>query len=112
MLENFLSSVNGFIQSRNADELSNYISIEPDQQGNFGDAYTSLIQNVRSNFPQDNDNALEAFCSQRLPFAQAGEDDMPWLDFVRFMVSYLKYLTLVNPQDLLQTYNLLSDVVQ
>lgn len=112
MLENFLSSVDGFIRSRNGEELSSYIVIEPDQQGNFGDAYTALIQYVRGSFPRENDSALEAFCTQRLPLAREGADDMPWLDFIRFMVSYLKYLTLVNPQDLLQTYNLLSDLVQ
>lgn len=112
MIDEFLSALDGFIRTRNAAELSDYIVIEPDRQGNFGQAYSALIQYVRGNFPANSDAALESFCSQRLPTARAGGDDAPWNDFVRFTVAYLRFLTLVNPQDLLHTYNQLSDLVQ
>ena len=44
--------------------------------------------------------------------AENGADDIPWNELIRFTVAYLRYLTLVNVQDLLHTYNLLSDLVQ
>lgn len=108
----FLSIIDGLIAGRNGDQLSQFIVIEPDPQGNFPQDYASLIQSIRSGFPPNSDDALEKLCSIHLPTARKGADEIPWNEFVRFIVGYLRYLTLADVQNLLQTFNLVSDLVQ
>lgn len=109
MIDNFLSALDGFIQNRDGAGLADYFVLEPDSTGRFPDAYSTLIQFARNSNSEDQ---LEKYCAQRLPTTRVEVDGTQWYDFVRFTVTYLKYLTLVNPNDLLQTYNLLSDLVQ
>ena len=112
ILSQFLAEVDGMTRSRKDAQLSQYIIVEPDQHGNFPEHYQSMIQDVRTGFPANKDDALEQFCSSKLPTAREGAEGMPWNEFTRFMVAYLRYLTLVDPQNLLSTYKQLTNLVE
>ncbi|KAF2101803.1 hypothetical protein NA57DRAFT_35156 [Rhizodiscina lignyota] len=112
VLQMFLRQVDGMIFARNGAKLSGHFVIEPDHQGNFPGTYPLLIEYIKINFLADNDDALEQACIDNMSSVKNGADEMPWNEFGRFMVAYLRYLTLVDVKDLLSTYDLLTDLVQ
>lgn len=109
MIDPFIQTLDGFIKSRDGEGLASCFVLEPNSQGLFDAPYPALIQEVRRSTSQDQ---LESYCASKLTSVNADAGEAQWYDFVRFTATYLRYLTQVNPSNLLQTFNLLSDLVQ
>lgn len=107
-LEQFISEISKILREKDALKLQDYLIIEPP----YSNIYNAMIGELRHAFPKGTEDRLDAKCSSGLPEARNGEDDAPWTAFVKFMVQYFCFLRDVNIENLLDTYNLLSDLVQ
>jgi hypothetical protein len=106
--DQFLGEISKILREKNASQLQQYLIIEPP----YPQIYQQIVQEVRRVFPKGSEDALEKKCSEALPEARLGEDDSPWTAFVKFMVQYFTFLRDVNVEQLLDTFNLLCELVQ
>ena len=110
-LDRFLGEISRILRERNNTQLCEYLVIEPP----FAETYNALIAELRNNYRkgQNQEDALETRCSNALPEAREGVDgSSSWTAFVKFMVHYLTFLRDVDVSNLLETYNLLSELLQ
>jgi hypothetical protein len=107
-IDNFLSEISTILRQQDGAKLQRFLLIEP----KFPDIYNTMIWELQSAFPQGTETRLEARCSQALPEAREGLDGSPWTAFIKFTVQYFTFLRDVNVDDLLKTYNQLSELVQ
>lgn len=108
-LDKFLAEINTLLRQKDNTKLRDYLVIEPP----FAQIYTTLIGEVRSSFPKGSEDGLENRVSNALPTARDGIDgSASWTAFVKFMVQYLVFLRDVDVNNLLETYNLLSELLQ
>jgi len=70
-----------------------------------------MISELRVAYPKGSEDALESKCTPQFSTLSEG-DDSQWTAFTKFMVQYFCFLRDVNIQNLLDTYNLLSELVQ
>ena len=108
VLDQFLSETSRILKDRDGARLQDYLVIEPP----YPKIYNSMIAELRVAFPRGTEDDLEAKCSQALPEAREGEDGSSWTAFVKFIVQYFAFIRDVNVDNLLDTYNLLSELVQ
>lgn len=115
MLDQFLGQMSRLIASKDSSELAAFLIIEPP----YADSYNIVIGELRRSHPKggNNDSALEAKCEDKLLAIRSGSDgalgySSGWTTFARFIVVYLCFLRDVNVQDLLTTYNLMSDLLE
>lgn len=108
-LNRFLGEISAILREQNGQRLQQYLVIEPP----FAEIYNTLITEVRRTFPKDQEEALESRCNDLLPEARDGVDgSSSWTAFTKFMVAYFGFLRDVDVSNLLDTYNLLSDLLQ
>ncbi|KAB8346151.1 hypothetical protein FH972_023197 [Carpinus fangiana] len=107
-VDQFLTEISAILRTKNASKLREYLIIEPP----YNELYHKIIGETRQAYPRGNEDALEAKCSNALPEARDGEDGSSWTMFVRLMVAYFGFLRDVNIDNLLDTYNLLGELVQ
>lgn len=107
-VDQFLGEISRLIRDGDGPQLQAYLVIEPP----YGNLYHVMIRELRQSFSKGNEEALERKCSSSIPEAQGGGDVASWTAFTKFMVSYLVFLRDVDIQNLLQTYNLLNELVQ
>lgn len=106
-LGQFLVLVNGYIQHKNEEGLSNCVRIEPP----FTNEYANMISELHQLYPKGRDGALEEECRRVLSAAREGVDGSgTWTPFILFIVQYLVYLR--DYQDgtehILETFDRLS----
>ncbi|KAL2033813.1 hypothetical protein VTO58DRAFT_104527 [Aureobasidium pullulans] len=121
-LDQFLQEINRITTSKDSAQLSQYLVIEPP----YATSYTTIISELRRVFPKangnnnnnntnsKNDDALEKKIVRAVKIIDGG-DDMEvaaWTAFARFMVLYFGFLRDVDVGNLLETYNLLSELLQ
>jgi len=107
-IDRFLSIIGGLIRDRNGFQLQQLLPIEPP----FANEYNLMINEIQTFFPPGQEKKLENKCTSFLPEAIQGVDGAPWSAFIHFMVSYLGFIRSVDPSNLLETYNSLSNLVQ
>jgi len=107
ILERFVAEVANNVRAKNGLQLKNILVIEPP----YGQLYAEMINELQGQFPKGREDALEAKCSHMLA-ALNDEEDTQWTAFTKFIVQYFGFLRDVNIQNLLETYNLLSELVQ
>ncbi|KAI9840191.1 MAG: hypothetical protein M1837_001863 [Sclerophora amabilis] len=105
-LRQFLSGIAKSLVSKDAAELQRYILVEPP----LPEIYSKLTSELRRDFPRGNGNALEDTCTELLP-EDDGTGGTSWPSFVFFIKEYLEYLRDVNVDNLLETHQLLSGLV-
>lgn len=107
-IDQFLTEISRIVREQNSTQLQDYLVVEPP----YGQIYQSMISELRRSFPKGNEAALEAKCESSIPEAQGNTESGSWSAFTKFMVQYLTFLRDVNTQNLLETYNLLNELVQ
>lgn len=108
-IDRFLGEISRIIREKNAQQLREYLVIEPP----YADTYNTLISELRRVYQKGREDALEAKCSAALPEARDGIDgSSSWTAFVKFVVQYFSFLRDVDVGNLLETYNLLSELLQ
>ena len=104
-IDQFLGEIASIVREKNSIKLQDYLVIEPP----YTNLYGEMVIELRRAFPKGREDALESKCSKVLP---TDDDDAQWSAFVKFMVQYFTFLRSVNIDNLLETYNALSEVVQ
>ncbi|KAI9684362.1 MAG: hypothetical protein M1829_002172 [Trizodia sp. TS-e1964] len=111
-IDTFLSSINGFLRSRDAIQIADWLRVEPP----LPEVYYSLGAEVRLEFPKGSHESLEKKCETMLPEDSNrrldDETGDSWPGFVMFMKEYLEFWRDVNFDNLLETYELLSGLVK
>ncbi|KAI9804701.1 MAG: hypothetical protein M1833_006776 [Piccolia ochrophora] len=109
--DQFLSAIAGFLRAKNALQIRSYILVEPP----LPDIYSTLATELRRSFSQTNGPALERKCNDLLPEdpdrGPNDEQGTSWPAFVSFMKEYLEYIRDVNVQNLVETHQVLSGLV-
>ncbi|KAI9804187.1 MAG: hypothetical protein M1825_001589 [Sarcosagium campestre] len=110
-IDQFLNAISGFTRFRNSSQIQKYILVEPP----LPEIYANLTAELHRSFPKGNSYALEQKCNALLPedLDRAPGDELgtSWPAFVSFMKEYLDYLRDVNVNNLVETHQLLSNLV-
>ncbi|KAJ6126533.1 hypothetical protein N7523_002145 [Penicillium sp. IBT 18751x] len=105
ILDQFLSSVAGFVQNRDGAKLQDFLQIEPP----LSDIYQQMIQELRRRYPSpQGDNELLQRCEGLVPRTKGASS---WTAFPTFMKLYFAFLRDVNVDNLLETYNRLRGLL-
>ena len=122
-LDRFLAEINQILLERDGTRLLDYLVIEPP----YSALYMQMIAELRRDYPRfgnrgqrNGDAELESLCERKLRdvlsgnTAAGGNTGMGWSAFGKFLVQYFVFLREVDVGGghLLETYNLLSEVVQ
>ncbi|KAH0285751.1 hypothetical protein KCU62_g7278, partial [Aureobasidium sp. EXF-3399] len=111
-LDQFLTEINRITLSKDSAQLSQYLVIEPP----YAPSYTTIINELRATYPKggDSDAALEKKIVKAVKVIDGGDDVevASWSAFSRFMVLYFGFLRDVDVGNLLETFGLLSEVLQ
>ncbi|KAH7115285.1 hypothetical protein B0J11DRAFT_444568 [Dendryphion nanum] len=113
---NFCTSVNNALRARNGQQLLSILQLEPP----FGDIYQQLIQSLQSRKQRDSaktDEQLESIVRNGVPETHEGEDEegrpvANWTPMVTFLAAWMAFIRDVNVENLLETYERLSDLQQ
>lgn len=108
VLDKFLEETNNILLDKNGEKLQSYLVIEPP----FNDPYNTMIAQIRQAFPKGSEDALEEKCNRKLTAAQEDSDGSSWAAFVKFIANYFVFIRDVDAGNLLDTYNLLSELQQ
>ena len=109
----FLGEIASLIQKRDAQQLCNYLVIEPP----YSPIYEKIQGEVRSVYNAHDGTAnsrLESACLQKLSNVLTDpEGNAPtWTAFNKFIAQYFVFLRDVDVRNLLTTYELLSELLQ
>jgi hypothetical protein len=111
-LDQFLSEINRITLSKDSALLSTYLIIEPP----YAPSYNTIINELRTSYPKGaaSDTALEKKIVKVVKVIDGGDDVeiASWSAFSRFMVLYFGFLRDVDVGNLLETFGLLSEVLQ
>lgn len=122
-LDRFLAEINHILLERDGARLLDYLVIEPP----YSALYMQMITELRQDYPRFGkkgqkygDAELESLCERKLrnvlsnDATAGGNPGMGWSAFGKFLVQYFIFLREVDMGggNLLETYNLLSEVVQ
>jgi len=109
------TAVNFAIQNHDAEQLRQIVLIEPP----FPPDHEQLIQSLRTNYPDDDDETddqLEELIKRIVPETAESEDNdgrplQSWSSMVTFLVDWMVFLRDVDPNNLLDVYEALSDLL-
>ena len=107
-VDQFLNEISRILRQEDGGQLQSYLLVEPP----YSNLYQSMIKELQQSFSRGDEEALEAKCAEGVPETRGGEEVGSWSAFNKFMVQYFVFLRDVNIQNLLSTYNLLSELVQ
>ncbi|KAH6673552.1 COP9 signalosome-like protein complex subunit 12 [Halenospora varia] len=107
VLNGFLTSISGFLRTKDAVQLQVYLRVEPP----LPDDYTQLSRELKASY-QDSEK-LDKLIERLIPENDNGKADEGdvWPGFLAFMKEYLEFWRDVNFEDLLETHTQLSALV-
>ena len=114
----FLTEISNLLSNKDSQKLAQYLIIEPP----YSQSYTTIIQELRRTHPKksssssnnnNEDDALEAKVNAGLVGIKDAESNgSSWAAFCKFLSVYLGFLRDVDVGNLLETFGLLSEVLQ
>lgn len=106
-VDRFIAEIANIVRAKNAPQLKDFLIIEPP----YSQLYSEMITELQQAYPKGKEDVLEAKCSLLFSHLSEGEDTQ-WTAFTKFMVQYCCFLRDVDLRNLLDTYNLLAELVQ
>lgn len=107
-LDQFLGEINRITTLKNSAQLSQYLIIEPP----YAASYNTIISEVRRQYPKGSEDALERKIVGAVGIIEGDDETASWTAFARFLVLYFGFLRDVDVGNLLETYELLSELLQ
>ncbi|KAK2749396.1 hypothetical protein FQN57_006328 [Myotisia sp. PD_48] len=106
VLDSFMGDIREFVQSRHGTKLQDYLQLEPP----LAPIYNQMVSELRQTYPrnENKDSELLAKCEK---IASSATSESTWSAFPLFMRLYFTFLRDVNVENLLETYNLLKDLL-
>ena len=105
VLNNFLESIRGLIQSRDGAKLQDYLQLEPP----LSPVYEQMVTELREKYPPNKDGELLSRCEGIMSGNGPGSS---WTAFPLFLRLYFTFLRDVNVDNLLETYELLRTLLK
>ena len=110
------TALNSAIQAWNANSLRDIVIIEPP----YPPDHEELIQSLQSNYPEGDSNTtqrLEQLIKRVVSETAESEDSdgrpvQSWGALVTFLVAWMAFLRDVDPNNILEVYQSLSDLLQ
>ncbi|KAF1916237.1 hypothetical protein BDU57DRAFT_224195 [Ampelomyces quisqualis] len=110
------TALNSGIQIWNANQLKDIVIIEPD----YPSDHQELIQSLRNNYPESDSNTeqrLEQLIKRVVSETAESQDAdgrpvQSWASMVTFLIGWMAFLRDVDPNNLLQVYQRLSELLQ
>jgi hypothetical protein len=110
------TALNGAIQTWDANQIKDIVIIEPV----YPPDHQELIQSLRNNYPESDSNTeqrLEQLIKRVVSETAESEDAdgrpvQSWGSMVTFLVGWMAFLRDVDPNNLLQVYQRLSELLQ
>jgi hypothetical protein len=110
------SALNNSIQAWNANLISDIVIIEPP----FPADYQELIDSLQNNYPEDDSDTnqrLEQLIKRVVTETAESEDEegrpvQSWGSMVTFIIEWMAFLRDVDPDNLLQVYQRLNELLQ
>lgn len=108
IIEEFLASILGFLRSKNASKLQDWLRVEPP----VPDQYYQLGQELKASYSDG--SALDKYINKLLPESDSvsADEGNVWPGFVAFVKEYLEFWRDVNFEDLLETHAQLTGVTK
>ncbi|KAI9737425.1 MAG: hypothetical protein M1834_009579 [Cirrosporium novae-zelandiae] len=106
-LSRFFGEIDAILQAKDGEKLSQYLILEPP----LPDLYQQIVIELKQTYASEKDSSLEATCQKALPSIAGGEDVGSWYPFIAFMVQYLRFLKDVDPEQLVDTHEMLKSVL-
>lgn len=112
----FCNEVNLALRNRDANKLQSILVLEPP----FQPIYQQLIDSLKNKFPEHDSNAekrLEDVVRRMVTETGESEDEegrpvASWGQMVSFLVGWMAFIRDINLENLLETYERLSDLQQ
>jgi len=108
VIKTFLSNLSGFLRTKDAAKLQDWLRVEPP----LPDQYYKLAAELKASFTDG--NALERHIVKLIPETGTTKEDEgdAWPGFLAFIKHYLEFWRDVNFEDLLETHQQLSGLVK
>lgn len=108
ILDGFLTSISGFLRTRDALQLQLFLRVEPPLPEQFAQLSLELKASYRDG------QVLERHLAKLIPENEDeyGDEGDVWPGFLAFMQEYLEFWRDVNFEDLLETHSQLSALVK
>ena len=107
-IDQFLGGIFRILQERNGAKLQDYLILEPP----LPTLYLTLVSELRQSFPAGCEDNLETKCNKLLPQDEEGDIGGSWTAFVSFLVQYFVFLRDVNPDQLVETHDMLKGLLK
>lgn len=107
-LDKFLVEIALILNQRNGQKLQDYLILEPP----LPQLYTVLVSELRQNFPLHKSDDLETKCVAFLPEYNEGDAGGSWTAFLVFLVHYFVFIRDVNPDQLVETHDMLKALLK
>jgi hypothetical protein len=110
------AALNGAIHAGNANQLKDIVIIEPP----YPSDHQELIQSLQNNYPEGDSNTeqrLEQLIKRVVSETAESEDAdgrpvQSWGSLVTFLIGWMAFLRDVDPNNLLEVYQRLSELLQ
>lgn len=106
-LDQFLPGIDSIIKQRDGQQLCEWLVVDPP----FSETYQAMIlqlQSIEVDDDDDDDDMFESKCRAALEEV----DSQQWGAFIPFIVQYLLFLRDIDVDNLLEAYDLLSELLQ
>ncbi|MCJ1355031.1 MAG: hypothetical protein MMC33_005022 [Icmadophila ericetorum] len=103
----FLSELGQILINKDGEKLDKYLVFEPP----FPPIYNQVINELRQSYPEGLEDTLKVACKQILPEDQDGGSGGYWTAFLTFLVQYFVFVRDVNKDQLLETHDMLRDLL-
>ncbi|KAL9118872.1 MAG: hypothetical protein Q9187_004572 [Circinaria calcarea] len=107
-LDQFLGEISQILRDKDGAKLQDYLVLEPP----LPPLYLTIVSELRQTFPTGNEDSLEAKCNKFLPQDEEGDQGGSWTAFISFLVQYFVFLRDVNPDQLVETHDMLKALLK
>lgn len=107
-IDQFLGGISQILREKNDAKLQNYLILEPPLPA----LYLTIISELRQAFPAGSEDHLETKCNKFLPQDEEGDLGGSWTAFISFLVQYFVFLRDVNPDQLVETHDMLKALLK
>ena len=106
--DQFLGEIAQILRAKNGTKLQDYLVIEPP----LPQIYSAVVNELRQVYPEGSQDKLEKKCSNMLPEDDEGATGGSWPAFLSFLVQYFGFIRDVNPEQLVETHDMLKSLLK
>lgn len=107
--DKFLGEIGQILRFKDGTKLQDYLLIEPP----LPPLYTVIVQELKRQYPKTAHDLLDKKCAIALPEYEDGSAaGGSWTAFITFLVQYFGFIRDINPQQLVETHDMLKSLLK